>query len=362
MNLLRSDTHAPLVHAIIGCGRVAPNHVDAFSAAGGVVLKWACDRDMEAARSLARSGRISAVTTDPAEVFADAEVDSVSIAVDHAQHAPLVAAALRAGKHVLVEKPLAMSDAEGAELVALGERTGRVLSVVSQHRYDPVVQAVRSWLAKGLLGVPVAVDVTLQCGRTAPYYRDSYWRGTWAGEGGSALVNQGYHALDVVRWLCRGLEVVGAAAGSGQLREAMETEDTFAALLRSPAGTLVTYSVTVASVISWRTRIGVVGSAGTVLFDLDHPGTLHLVDGGEELVTAARAEKARATREQPSGIDYYGISHRLQAADFCRSVRTGDPMTASGAAGLETLRLLTQLYRAGGVRRGEPVAPAGPAR
>ncbi|GGP76149.1 oxidoreductase [Saccharothrix coeruleofusca] len=334
-------------HAIIGCGRVAPNHLDAFSVIPGVTVKWACDRTPEHAAELAGVGGAVKVTDDYREVLADDSVDSVSITVDHAQHAELAAAALRAGKHVLVEKPLAMTAAEGQELVALAESAGLVLSVVSQHRYDPLVVAARRWLRDGLLGRLVSVNTVLQCGRTPAYYQDSYWRGSWAGEGGSALVNQGYHGLDVTRWLCDGLDVVSAAAGTTCLREAMETEDTFAALLRSPSGALVTFSVTVASVVAWRSRITLVGTGGTVVFDLDHPGTLHFAEGGEQLLREVELQRARAVREEPSGIDYYGISHRAQAVDFCESIRTGKPMAASGRAGLETLLLLDELYRVG---------------
>ncbi|MGI5506229.1 Gfo/Idh/MocA family protein [Lentzea sp. CA-135723] len=336
-----------LNHAVIGCGRVAPNHLDAFTAVPDTSVTWACDRDLAAARALAAGTGIR-VTTDLAEVLADPEVTSVSVVVDHAQHAEIASAALRAGKHVLVEKPLAMTVAEGADLVALAERSDRVLSTVSQHRYDPVVLAVREWLAAGLLGDLVSGSVTLQCGRTEDYYRDSYWRGTWRGEGGSALVNQGYHALDVVDWLCGGLSVVGAATGTTALREVMETEDTLAAVLRGTSGTLVTYSVTVATAVPWRTRITLIGTAGTVVFDLDHPGTLHFVEGGPDLLARAEELRGRVIEEPPAGIGYYGVSHRLQVADFCAAVRHRRPMLADAAAGLGTLRLLRELYEVSG--------------
>ncbi|ROQ93772.1 putative dehydrogenase [Streptomyces sp. 2132.2] len=335
----------PLVHAVVGCGRVAPNHVDGFTALPDAELRWACDRDLSRARALARDHGLPRVTSDVREVLADPEVDSVSIAVDHAGHHELVAAALTAGKHVLVEKPLAMTVEDGAALTALAERAGRVLSVVSQHRYDPVVTAVRDWIAEGLLGRLVSGTVSLQCGRDDAYYAESYWRGTFAGEGGSALVNQGYHALDVTRWLTGGLTVVGAATGHTAPRGGMETEDTLAAVLRAPQGALVTYQVTVASSITWRTRIELVGTDGSVLFDLDHPGTLHLAEGGDALRAAAATVRGQVS-PPPAGIGYYGISHRRQIADFAAAVR--DPrhtMTADGTAGLETLRLLREMYR-----------------
>ncbi|SFT31389.1 Gfo/Idh/MocA family protein [Streptomyces sp. ok210] len=340
----------PLVHAVIGCGRVAPNHVDGFSALPNAELRWACDRDLSRAESLAREYGLPRATSDVRDVLADPELDSVSIAVDHAQHYELAAAALKAGKHVLVEKPLALTVEEGTALTALAERTGRVLSVVSQHRYDPVVTSVRSWIANGHLGHLVSGTVSLQCGRDDDYYADSYWRGTFAGEGGSALVNQGYHALDVTRWLIGDLAVVGAAVGHTAPRGGMETEDTLAAVLRGPQGALMTYQVTVASSITWRTRIELVGTEGSVLFDLDHPGTLHLAEGSEALRAAAR-EVETQVEPAPAGIGYYGISHRQQIADFATAVRDGRPMTADGTEGLRTLRLLQEMYtwaRSGG--------------
>ncbi|MFF4559632.1 Gfo/Idh/MocA family protein [Streptomyces sp. NPDC001435] len=344
----------PLVHAVVGCGRVAPNHVDGFSVLPDAELRWACDRDLARAESLARRYGLPRATADLRDVLADPEVDSASIAVDHAQHFELAAAALEAGKHVLVEKPLALTVEEGTALTALAQRTGRVLSVVSQHRYDPVVTAVRDWIAGGLLGQLVSGTVSLQCGRDDAYYADSYWRGTFAGEGGSALVNQGYHALDVTRWLVGGLTVAGAAAGHTAPRGGMETEDTLAALLRGPRGALVTYHVTVASSITWRTRVELVGTEGSVLFDLDHPGTLHLAEGGEALRAAAR-EIGAQVEPAPAGIGYYGISHRRQIADFAGAVRDGRRMTADGEAGLDTLRLLREMY--GAARPGGPTAP-----
>ncbi|MBA6434410.1 Gfo/Idh/MocA family protein [Streptomyces sp. GMR22] len=343
-----------LVHAVVGCGRVAPNHVDGFSVLPDLEVRWACDRDLTTAESLARAHGLPRVTTDVHEVLADPEVDSVSVATGHATHHGLVAAALEAGKHVLVEKPLALSVEDGAALTSLAERVGRVLSVVSQHRYDRVVAAVRDWIEAGLLGSLVSGVVSLQCGRDDAYYAGSDWRGTYAGEGGSALVNQGYHALDVTRWLTGGLAVVGAAAGHTAPRGGMETEDTLAALLRGPQGALVTYQVTVASSITWRTRVEIIGTGGSVLFDLDHPGTLHVAEGNEEL-RAAAAELASAKVEQaPPGIGYYGISHRRQIADFAAAVRDGHKMIADDRAGLDTLSLFQDIYR---VARHEVAAP-----
>jgi UDP-N-acetyl-2-amino-2-deoxyglucuronate dehydrogenase len=331
-------------HAIIGCGRVAPNHVDGFRQVPGWSVDWACDRDPHA-QAFAETHRVPRWTRTASDVLGDPGVDSVSIAVDHAQHARLVREALEASKHVLVEKPLCLDRREARELVALAADRGRLLSVVAQHRYDPLVLALRSWVRDGLLGDLVFVAVSLQARRSADYYTGSYWRGTLAGEGGSALLNQGYHCLDAVRWICGELTVRDAMASTRALAGLIETEDSLSGLL-SMGGVPVTLHVTVAGSVDWRTRLEVVGRDGAVTIDLDHPGALHHCSGPAELHRRAERERLRSRTEEPPGVDYYGVSHRRQIADFCRSVQTGQPMIASADDAVGTLDTALGLYEA----------------
>ncbi|MBS2548563.1 Gfo/Idh/MocA family oxidoreductase [Catenulispora sp. NL8] len=339
----------PLSHAIVGCGRVAPNHVDAFRALGeGWTLAWACDRDPAVAAGFAAVHGIAEATADYGLVLADPAVTSVSIAVDHAQHAALARRALLAGKHVIVEKPLALSAADAEDLLETARSRGRILTTVSQHRYDPLVVGVREWLKAGLLGRLRFVRASLEASREEVYYSDSYWRGTWRGEGGSALINQGYHCLDVTQAVCGDLTVRAAAASAGDLYSALETEDTIGALLT--AGPVpVTLTVTIGSTVTWRTRLEFVGTEGTVELDIDHPARLHRATGNPELERrAAECDQSAVAAEAP-GIDYYGISHRRQIADFAAAVATGGAMDVRPEAGVAMVRLLGSLYAAAGL-------------
>lgn len=338
-------------HAVIGCGRVAPNHADGVRAANGTLL-WACDNDPLAAKSFAADHDIPRWSADAAEVLAEPQVTTVSIAVDHAQHARLAEAALRAGKHVLVEKPLALSVAQATDLAELADRTGLVLSVVSQHRYDPLVVAVRRWQDDGLFGELVSARVALEANREPAYYADSYWRGTLAGEGGSALINQGYHCLDVTRMLVGDLRVRAAVTSSAVLGTVIETEDTLSALLLAGSAP-VSFDVTVAAATLWRTRIDLVGTAGAVTFDLDHPGTLHRATG-RALEKAAAALPGTDTAQPVAGKSYYGMSHRRQIADFLAAAEGGSPMRTGPQDGVAMVSLLRALYASanGGAERG----------
>ncbi|WP_169165668.1 Gfo/Idh/MocA family protein [Cellulomonas taurus] len=335
-----------LRHAIIGCGRVAPNHIDAFAAVDGWEVALVCDEKPRAA-AFAAEYAVPAWTDRAEDVLADDDITSVSVAVGHHAHADLVEAALRAGKHVIVEKPFGLDPERSRDLARYAATQDLTLTVVSQHRYDPVVAAVRSWLDEGLLGTVVYATATLQAHRSPDYYSESTWRGRRAGEGGSALINQGYHCLDVLRWLCGDLEVERAVSRTVALADVIETEDTLCGLLTTSAGAPVLLGITVASAAQWRTRIEIVGTEGSVSFDLDHPGRLHDWHGSPALCERASAEQARGVQEDPPGLAYYGVSHRRQIADFCAAVSEHRAMMFAPLDALGTLATITELYRQG---------------
>lgn len=335
-----------LRHAIIGCGRVAPNHIDGFAAVEGWEVALVCDVEPVAA-AFADQYAVPAWTTQAEEVLADPNITSVSVTVGHHAHAALVEAALRAGKHVIVEKPFGLDPERSRHLASFAAAHDLKLTVVSQHRYDPVVAAVKSWLNEGLLGTLVYASATLQAHRSPDYYTESTWRGRKAGEGGSALINQGYHCLDILRWLCGDLEVERAVSRTVALRDVIETEDTLCGLLTTSAGAPVLLGITVASATEWRTRIEIVGTAGTVNFDLDHPGRLHDWHGSPLLCARASAEHARGAEEEPPGLAYYGVSHRRQIADFCGAISDRRAMMFGALESLGTLTTINKLYRQG---------------
>jgi UDP-N-acetyl-2-amino-2-deoxyglucuronate dehydrogenase len=337
----------PVVHALIGCGRVAPNHLDGFRACQLSELRWACDRDPKVLEAFVGDHDVRCYTPDYREVLADSEVDSVSITVDHAQHARLTREALLAGKHVLVEKPLSLSLEEGLELVRLAEERHLILAVVSQHRYDPLVKQVKHMLDRGVLGPLVSIWANLQCRREPGYYSGSYWRGTWDGEGGSVLINQAYHYIDLMRWMGGPILQVSAMMNTIKLSEVIETEDTFCGLLYFANGALGSLSATTASEVFWRSRIDVIGTQGSLHFDIDHPDTLHFhqLSPAAEQILLPFLKSQKASYDLPPGKDYYGISHRHQIDEFVHAVAKGDQVTVNGFEALQTLDLVLKLYQ-----------------
>ncbi len=131
------------------------------------------------------------------------EVDVVCVCVPSGLHAEIGLAAARAGKHVVVEKPIDITRAAARGLIDAAAAAGVSLNVISQQRYNPGVRRARDLLAQGVLGRPLVISASVPWYRSQAYYDSGAWRGTWALDGGGALMNQAVHYADLLCWLLR---------------------------------------------------------------------------------------------------------------------------------------------------------------
>src|SRR5262249_6222030 len=162
-------------------------------------------------------------------------MDMVVIGSPSGLHAEQGVAAARQGLHVLVEKPLDTSLDRADELIAECKRAEVKLGVFFQDRVAPGVRKIKEMIEAGRLGKLILVSARLKWYRPPEYYSSSRWRGTWALDGGGALINQGVHTLDLLLWLLG--DVAGVRARSATLLHDIETEDTALALLEFANGT-----------------------------------------------------------------------------------------------------------------------------
>jgi predicted dehydrogenase/dTDP-4-amino-4,6-dideoxygalactose transaminase len=348
-------------HAIVGCGRVAQAHAEAFARLAGVQLRCAMDPHAERAERLAGQFPFDHVSTRFADLLADPHLTSLSLTVPHDVHAPLALDAVRAGKHVLVEKPFALDAAEGRRLLDEGNRAGVTVMPVAQHRFDPLVRVVRDLVASGALGTLSLVRGHLECVRPLAYYADSSWRGQLAREGGSVLINQAYHIVDLLLWLVGPLVRASAHMDARKLGTLVETEDTLAASLVFEQGALGVLSVTGATGKPWASYLEIGGTNGLVAFDIDGPTRLRRL----ELNDAARQQRFEAAFADASARDtepgaaavYYGSSHRHQAQAFVEAVRGHDPAEACTADdALAVVEVIQAIYAS--ARASAPVSIA----
>jgi UDP-N-acetyl-2-amino-2-deoxyglucuronate dehydrogenase len=228
-----------LRYGVIGAGVVAPLHLQAIAALDDVELVGICAVDFELAEARAREAGCPAFA-DHRELLALAP-DVVVICTPHPSHPALTIAALEAGAHVLVEKPLAVEAREADEMIEAADRAGRLLGVCFQQRFRPVIVAAHKLIEAGRIGELVRASIVDPLYRPNRYYATADWRGTWKGEGGGVLMNQAPHTLDL---LCHLAGPPATVWGVSRRRsQPMEAEDTATALLEYAGGALGTVAV-----------------------------------------------------------------------------------------------------------------------
>lgn len=161
-------------------------------------------------------------------------VDTVCIATPHPLHHDMAIAAMRAGKHVLTEKPIAVTVKEADEMAAVAEETGRRLGVVFQQRFRTVILKAKEMLSNGVVGPIYRTNLVFSAYKADVYYRNAAWRGTWKGEGGGVIYNQGPHPMDLFLWL--GGMPGKVYAWARTLTHAIDVEDIASALVEYPSG------------------------------------------------------------------------------------------------------------------------------
>jgi predicted dehydrogenase len=162
------------------------------------------------------------------------DADLAVVTTPHVHHAELAIACLRAGRHVLVEKPMAVTAGEADAMVAEAARAGRLLAVAVQQRTRGEVRIAKRLFDTGSLGDLRRLDVLATWPRRSSYFRSAPWRATWTGEGGGILINQGQHDLDLLCWLAGPPATVFAKTSTAM--HGREVEDTAVALLEWPNG------------------------------------------------------------------------------------------------------------------------------
>ena len=275
------------------------------------------------------------VTTDIDGVIADRSIAAMLVLTPPAAHAAVAERCFAAGKHVLVEKPLELTAARGAALVAAGRAAGLRLGVVLQHRFRPGSLRLRAALAAGELGDVLAAGMVVPWWRPQRYY-DEPGRGTMARDGGGVLLTQAIHTLDLFRSLV-GVSAVEAAQAATTAAHRMETEDYAAALLRLGNGAPGTLMATTAAYPGLPERIEVWGAKGSAVLA---GGSLRLswAAGGEEVIAAEGGTGGGA-----NVMDFPNDAHRAVLADFLDAVQSGRDPVVTGEEALASQHLVDEI-------------------
>jgi UDP-N-acetyl-2-amino-2-deoxyglucuronate dehydrogenase len=343
---------------IVGAGMVARYHARAIAETAGARLAALCRADAARAEPAAAEFGVPC-EPDLEALLGRPDVDAVCLCSPSGLHAEQTIAAAAAGKHVLVEKPMALRLADADAMIAACRDAGVRLGVVLQRRTEPENRTLHDAIRAGDLGHLVLGTATVPYFRPTSYYESAAWRGTWALDGGGALMNQGIHLVDLLLWFMGGEAQVVGASGGASLHE-IEVEDTVAAALRFSSGARGTIVATTAAAPGFPHRVEIYGSRGGAQIEGDSlvrwEGTAGT--GPPRLRPNAPATVAAGSGASPTGIGNHG--HTLVVQDFVAAIREGRDPFVDGIEGRRSLALVLAIYDAAdlGGGRGQRENPA----
>jgi predicted dehydrogenase len=358
--------------AVVGAGSIGALHAQTIDDLPGAEVGVVVDVELDRAQALA--GRHHGLALDDvSQALSLPDIDAVAVCTPSGQHGDLVVAALEAGKHVVVEKPLDITMEAARRVAKAQSKSDRQVTVISQFRFDPSSRAVYAAVQSGRFGRVTSGVASIPWWRSQAYYDSAGWRGTWALDGGGALMNQGIHTIDLLVWFLG--EPVEVFAWTGTMsHDRIEVEDTAVATIRFASGALGVILGTTSAYPGLNARVQVHGDRGSAVIDNDELTYFHAAAAGEtgpDIGAGSPDNQAAAhlAAEVPSaGLGKAGpepTSHTAQYQDFLSCVASSRPPLVTVAEATRSLAVILAIYESADA--GRPVLltredPSSPAR
>ena len=338
---------APIRIALVGCGRISRNHFDAIAKVAGLELAAVCDIVPERAREAGKRFGVPPFESFD-EMLASVRSDAVALCTPSGLHPKHGITAARAGKHVICEKPMAISLDDADALVHECDAAGVQLFVVKQNRLNPSIQLLKRAIDRGRFGRIYVANTTVRWTRPQDYYDQAPWRGTWEFDGG-AIMNQASHYVDLIQWLVGPVESVMAKTAT--LARQIESEDTGVAVLKFRSGalgvievTMLTYPKNLEGSITILGEKGTVKVGGTAVNRVEQ-WTFADYDDDDKLVESA-------TTNPPT---VYGFGHEGYYRNVLAVLRGEAKAETDGRAGRKSLELILGIYESAKTGRDVPI-------
>ena len=338
------DTLQQVRAAVIGYGGIGSAHTACIAQGKVAGMQLAAVCDVNPAKLAVVAERFPGVrcAADFHDLL-DGSIDAVIIAVPHPMHSEIAAECLRAGLHVLTEKPLDISVTAAKKAVLAAQESGRVFAVMLNQRTSPIFRRAREIVQSGQLGeLKRTVWIITNWYRTQHYYDSGDWRATWAGEGGGVLLNQAPHNLDLWQWIC-GMPASLAAYCDVARYHRIEVEDDATLVTRYANGATGLF-VTSTGEYPGTNRLEIAGDLGKIVLE---NGTLKWW----KLKESEREVRWHSAQSMPQmAFDYTeesfadGPQHRGILQNFANAILHGEALISPGADGLNELMLSNAAY------------------
>lgn len=329
---------------MIGAGSSATNIAATIATIENLNLVAIADKNIDAAKKIAADHDAKIVCDDYKDVCDDESVDFVIISVPHGLHHEMTMHALKHGKHVLVEKPIATKIEDAEEMIDTAREKNLKLGVHFQCRFFDAVQEAKKLIDGGRLGKILQANVSVMWYRDDDYYQKSGWRGTWALEGGGSLINQAIHPVDEMVHLVGSVKTL-----FGLWDHAMhdiEVDDLTAAAFQFENGAFGTLQTSTATKAAFPAKLTIFGSDGAIQID-GNILTIHDADGKEKVIDyAAKHGGQVGSAKDPSKFSL--LAHGRMMMDFCNAIIEDREPVVNGEAALESLKVVRAVYESNG--------------
>lgn len=322
--------------AILGCGVAAAIHADAINKLAGATLKGVFDPIDKSRQGFSEKYNISAYNSFD-ELLSDDEIDVVCICTPSYLHAENAIAVLNSGKHVVIEKPMAMTTKDADDIIKTAKNANKLVTVVSQIRFSPDVEKIKKLLKENAFGKISLCSLSMNYYRTPEYYSGSNWRGSLTLDGG-VLMNQGIHGIDLIEYIMGPVKDVKGKTGT--LVHNIEAPDTAVAIVEFESGVLGVIESSTCAYPGFSRRLKIQGDKGYVVLKENNIEKLMIND--DKIIDKVQAEQivktAKDPTKMPSGL------HLLQLQNFVRAIRGEEALLVDGIEGRKAIKMIEKIY------------------
>lgn len=331
---------------IVGCGMISNFHARAIEEVRGAKLVACFDTFPASADRLAAAEGIRGYH-DLKKMLADPEVDVVTICTPSGAHLEPAVAAARAGKHVVVEKPLEITLKRCDKIITECKKNKVTLSTIFPSRFHESSLEMKRAIESGRFGTLTVGDSYVKWFRSQEYYDSGAWRGTWELDGGGALMNQAIHSVDLLTWLMGPVKEIRAQTAT-LAHKRIAVEDTAVATLAFANGALGVIEASTAVYPGYLKRIEIHGSEGTAVMEEEDIKVWDFAKKNRrDAIIAKRMEQQKSTgggASDPSAIGHHG--HAAQFRDVLKAIKNKTKPSIDGPEGRRSVEIILAIYKA----------------
>ena len=319
---------------ILGCGMIASIHADAIKNIEGATLVGVADNNLEFAQKFAF--KHSVLAFDSYEQMLGSDIDVVCVCTPSCFHAQNAIDALDNGKHVVVEKPMALSVEDADRVEEASKRNGKLVTVISQLRFSKDVIRLKEYVESGAFGKISLCTLTMKYYRSKEYFASSNWKGTLKFDGGGALMNQGIHGVDLMQYVMGGVKSVSGKIGT--LCHSVEVEDTAVATVEFISGALGVIVASTCAYPGFDRKLEIHGEKGYAILTENNLEKL-MVEGKEVKLDAF--EKSN-TASDPTALA--SAMHQKQIENLLLAIDGKAQVLVDCSEGKKAVKIITDIY------------------